>query len=68
MGKDKLTRDELIQYLEGYCAGHKFCTINGIRCKLLSTYCGGFMLIDDLPNETLIEIYNYIQSDKEDGR
>lgn len=64
MGEDKLTRGELIQYLEGYCAGHKFCDINGVRCRLLDTYCGGFMLIDDLSTPVLREIYKYLTREK----
>lgn len=66
MGKDKLTRDELIQYLEGYCAGHRFCDIGGVKCKLLDTYCGGIMDMNDLPTQKLKQIYNYVRGGKEE--
>ena len=66
MGEDKLTRGELIQYLEGYCAGHRFCIVGEMRCKLLDTYCGGIMCISDLPTQKLKQIYNYVQGGKED--
>ena len=65
MGEDKLTRGELIQYLEGYCEGHRFCIIESVvRCKLLDTYCGGMMDINDLTTQKLYEIYKYIKREK----
>lgn len=66
MGSDNLTRGELIQFLEGYCAGRKYCIILEARCKLLDTYCGGMMCFSDLPTQKLKQIYNYAQDRKED--
>lgn len=64
MGENKLTRGELLQYLEGYCEGHRFCIENGVRCKLLDTYCGGIMCINDLTTQKLHEVYKYIKREK----
>lgn len=64
MGENKLTRGELIQYLEGYCTGHKFCIVGETRCKLLDTYCGGIMSINDLTTQKLYEIYKYIKRER----
>ncbi len=65
MGENKLTRGDIIHFLEGYCAGHKFCIVGEERCKLLDSYCGGFMNIDDLPDAKLSEIYKYVINKEE---
>lgn len=64
MGKDKLTRGELIQYIEDYCAGHMFCIVGNVKCRLLDTYCGGITDFTDLPTQKLSQIYNYLQDGK----
>lgn len=65
MGKDKMTRGELIQFIEGYCSAHAFCVIDGQeKCKLLDAYCGGIMTIDDLSTPRLKDIYNLIKGNR----
>lgn len=64
MGEDNLTREEIIQFLEGYCAGHMFCVVGNVKCRLLDTYCGGITCFNDIPMQKLRQIYNYLRDGK----